>query len=115
MISSTQQLQFSSKTEKGPSIRQLCTHLSRNRCVSWSLNAVLAVMTIVLLLVDSLDAVQAAFCVHLVGFCITSAVLVWTKDSRNAFGLSVAVPVGQFVTLLYMIWDCEPIFFVVKT
>jgi hypothetical protein len=112
MISSPQQLSI--KTEKRPSIRQLCTHLSPNRCVSWSLNAVLAVTTIVLLLVASLDVVQAAFCVHFIAFCITCAVLVGTKDSRNAFVMSLGFPVGHFVTLLFIIYDCEPLFFVLK-
>jgi hypothetical protein len=107
MISSIQQLQLSSKTEKS-------TRLSRNICISWSLNVVLAVTTIVLLLVASLDAVQAVFCVHLVAFCITCAVLVWTKDSRNAFVMSLGFPVAHFVLLLCVIWDCEPLFFVLK-
>ncbi len=75
---------------------------------------VLAVTAIVLLLVASLDVAQAAFCVHLVAFCISCAVLVWTKDSRGAFGLSVGFPVGHFVLLLCIIWDCEPMFFVLK-
>jgi hypothetical protein len=66
------------------------------------------------LLVASLDVVQAAFCVHLVAFCITCAALVWTKDSRNAFGLSVGFPVCHFMLLLFIIWDCEPLFFVLK-
>jgi hypothetical protein len=114
MTSSTQQLQLSSKAEKRPSIRRFCTHLSRNRCISWSLNAALAVSAIVLLLVASLDVVQAAYCVHLVAFCMTCAVLVWIKDSRNAFGMSVAYPVGHFVWLVFLIWDCEPFFFFLK-
>jgi hypothetical protein len=76
---------------------------------------VLAVTAIVLLPVAPLDGVQAAYCVHLVAFCITCAVLVWMKDSRNAFGLSVVVPVFHFVVLLFLIWDCEPLFFVLKT
>jgi hypothetical protein len=114
MSSSTQQLRLSSKTEKRPSIRQLCSHLSRNKCISWSLNAVLAVTTIVLLPVASLDVVQAAFCVHLVALCITCAILVWTKDSRNAFVMSLGFPVSHFVTLLFVIWDCEPFTFVFK-
>jgi hypothetical protein len=115
MIPSTQQLRPPSKTEKRPSIRQLCsTHLSRNRGVSWSLTAILAVTAIALLLVASLDAVQAAFCLHLVAFCTTSAVLVWTKDSRNALGISLAFPVAHFVVLLCIIWDCEPLMFVLK-
>jgi hypothetical protein len=113
-FSPQQQLQPSSKTEKKHSIRQLCTHLSRNRCVSWSLNVVLAASAIVLMLVDSLDVVQTAFCVHLVAFCITCAILVWTKDSKNAFVMSVGFPVGHFVLLLFIIWDCEPLFFVLK-
>ncbi len=75
---------------------------------------VLAVTTIVTLRVASLDAVQAAFCVHLVLFCITCAVLVWTKDSKNAFGMSLGFPVAHFVLLLCVIWDCEPLFFVFK-
>jgi hypothetical protein len=114
MIHSTEQLQL--KTEKRPSIRKLCARaqLSRNRCISWSLNAVLAVTTIVLLLVASLDVVQAAFCVHLVAFCITCAVLVWMRDSRNVFGLSLGFSVGHFVLLSFIIWDCEPLFFVLK-
>jgi hypothetical protein len=111
-MTSPQQLHC--KTEKRPSIRQLCTQLSRNRCISWSLNVVLAVMAIVLLLVVSLDVVQAAFCVHLAVFCITCVVLVWTKDSKNAFGLSLGFPVGHFVVLLCIIWDCEPLFLVSK-
>jgi hypothetical protein len=114
MISSTQQLQLPSKTEKRPLIRQLCTQLSRNRCISWSLNVVLAITAIVLLLFASLNVVQAAFCVHLVLFCITCAVLVWTKDSRNIFGLSLGFSVAHFVMLLFIIWDCEPLFFVLK-
>jgi hypothetical protein len=114
MISPTQQLQLSSKTDKRPSVRQFCTHLSRNRCVSWSLNAALAVTAILLLLFASLDAVQAAFCVHLVAFCITCAVLMSTKDSRNSFVLSAGFPVGHFVALLFIIWDCEPLTFVFK-
>ena len=73
-----------------------------------------AVTTIVLLLVASLDAVQAAFCVHLVLFCITCAVLVWTKDSKNAFGMSLGFPVAHFVFLLCIICDGEPLFFVLK-
>jgi hypothetical protein len=97
-----------------PSIRQLCTELSRNRCISWSLSLVLAVTTMVLLLVASLDVVQTTFCVHLVAFCITCAVLMWTKDSKNAFGLSLVFPVAHFVLLLCIIWDCEPLFFVLK-
>jgi hypothetical protein len=115
MISSTQQLRLPSKTEKRSSIRQLCTHLSRNRCVSWSLSVILAVTTIVLWPVASLDVVQAAFCVHLVAFCITAAVLMWTKDSRNAFVMSLNFPISQFLTLLFIIWDCEPLTFVFKT
>jgi hypothetical protein len=114
MSSSTQQLQLSSKTEKKSSIRQLCTHLSSNRCISWSLNAALAATAIVLLQVGSRDVVQIAFCVHLVVSCITSAVLVWTKDSRNAFKLSLAVPLAHFVALLFLIWDCAPLLFVLK-
>ncbi len=70
--------------------------------------------TIVLLLVASLDVVQAAFCVYLAASCIISAVLVWTKDSRNAFGLSLYLPVYHFMVLLCSIWDCEPLFFVLK-
>jgi hypothetical protein len=97
-----------------PLFRQLCTQLSRNKCISWSLNLVLAITAIVLLLVASLDVVQAAFCAHLVAFCITCAVLVWTKDSRNAFWLSL-LPLGtHFFLLLFIIWDCEPLFFVLK-
>jgi hypothetical protein len=69
----------------------------------------------VLLLVTSLDVVQAAFCVHLIAFCITCCVLVWTKDSRNALGLSLGLPVGHFVLLLLIIWECGPLFFVLKT
>jgi hypothetical protein len=114
MSSSTQKLRLSSKTEKRPSIRHLCPHLNRNRCISWSLNAVLAVTTIVLLLVASLDVVQAAFCVHLVAICITCAVLVRTKDSRNAVLMSLGFPVAHFVTLLCLIWDCEPLTFIMK-
>ncbi len=76
---------------------------------------VLVVTTIVLLLVASLDVMQAAFCVHLVLFCTTCAVLVWTKDSKIAFGLSLGSPIGHFVLLLFIIWDCEPLFFVLKT
>jgi hypothetical protein len=87
---------------------------SCNRCISWSLNVVLAVTTIVLWLVASLDVVQAAFCVHLVTFCITSSVLVWTKDSKNSFEMSLGLPVSHFVVLLCIIWDCEPLFFVLK-
>jgi hypothetical protein len=111
------QLRLSSKTEKRPSIRQLCTQLklSRNICISWSLNVVLAVTTIVLLLVVPPDVVQAAFGVHLVAFCITCAGLVWTKHSTNIFGLSLGFPVCHFVVLLFIIWDCEPLFFVLKT
>jgi hypothetical protein len=74
----------------------------------------LAVTTIVLLLVASLDIAQAAFCVHFVIFCITCAVLVWTKDSRNAFGMSLGFPVAHFVVLLCTIWECEPLMFVFK-
>ncbi len=70
--------------------------------------------TIALLVVASLEVVQAAFCVHLVAFCITCAVLMWTKDSRNAFGISLGFPTAHFVTLLLLIWDCEPLFFVMK-
>jgi hypothetical protein len=114
MSSSPQQQKLSSQTEKRLSIRQHCNHLSRNRCVSWLLNVVLAVMSIALLPVVSLDVVQAAFCVHLVAFCITCGALVWTKDSKNAFGLSVGFPVCHFVLLLFIIWDCEPLFFVLK-
>jgi hypothetical protein len=115
MISSTQQLQLSSVTEKRPSIRQLCTQLSRYRCISFSVNVVLAVTTIVLLLVASLDVFMQAFCVHLVVFCITCTGLLWVKDSRNIFGLSLGFPVAHFVLLLFIIWDCEPLFFVLKT
>ncbi len=75
----------------------------------------LAVTTIVLLLVASLDVVQAALCVHFVVFCITCAILVWTKDSRTTFGTSLGFPVAHFVVLLCVIWDCEPLFFVLKT
>jgi hypothetical protein len=115
MISSTQQLQLSSKNEKRSSFRQLCTQLTHNRCISWSLNLVLVVTTIVLLLlVGSLDVSQTAFCVHLFAFCITSAVLIWTKDSRNALWLSLVTSVTHFLMLSFIIWDCEPIFFVVK-
>jgi hypothetical protein len=114
MSTATQPLRFCGKTEQGPSIFQLCTQLSRNRCISWSLNAVLAVTTIVIVLVASLGVVQAALCIHLVLFCITCAVLVWTKDSRNAFGLSVGAPVVHFVLLCFIIWDCEPLFLVFK-
>jgi hypothetical protein len=114
MSSSTQQLQLSSKTKRGPSIRQLWTHLSHNRCISWSLNTVLAVTAIVLLLVAPLDVVQAAFCVQLVVSCITSAVFMWTKDSRNAFGMSLALSVGHFEFLVCLIWDCEPLLLVLK-
>jgi hypothetical protein len=114
MMSSTQQLRLPSKTEKRPLIRQLCTQLGRNRCISWSLNVVLAVTAIVILLVASPDVVQAVFCVHLVLFCITCAVLVWMKDSRNAFRISLGFPVCHFGVMLFTIWDCEPIFFVLK-
>ncbi len=76
---------------------------------------VLAVTTIVLLLVASLDIVQEAFCIHLVAFCVTCAVLMWTKDSRTAFLMSLGLPVAHFVLLLCIIWDCEPLFFVLKT
>ncbi len=38
----------------------------------------------------------------------------WTKDSKNAFGLSVGFPVGHFVVLSFIIWDCEPVFLVLK-
>ncbi len=65
--------------------------------------------------VASLDVVQAAFGVHLIAFCITCAVLVWTNDWKNTFGLSLGFPVGHFVFLSFIIWDCEPLFFVVKT
>jgi hypothetical protein len=75
---------------------------------------VLAVTAIALLLVVSLDVVQAAFCVHLVLFCITCAVLLWTKDSRNAFGMSLGFSVAHFLLLLCIIWDCEPLFVVFK-
>ncbi len=75
---------------------------------------VLAVTSLVLLLVASLDVVQAALCVHLVVFCVTCAVLVWTKDSRNACRMSLGFPVGHFVVLLCTIWDCEPLFFALK-
>jgi hypothetical protein len=68
----------------------------------------------VILQVASLDVVQAALCVHLIAFCITSAVLVRTKDSRNAFGLSVGAPVAHFVVLCFIIWNCEPVFLVLK-
>jgi hypothetical protein len=90
------------------------TRLSRNRCISCSLNVVLAVTTIVLALFTSVDVMQAAFCVHLVAFCITCVVLVWTQDSKSAFALSLGFPVGHFVLLVFMIWDCEPIFFVLR-
>jgi hypothetical protein len=112
MISSTQQLHhLSSKTEKQPLFRQLCTKLSCNRCISWSLNLVLAVTAIVLLPVASFDVVQTAFCAHFVVFCTTCAVLIWTKDSRNALLLSLVPTVSHFMVLLFIIWDCEPIFF----
>ncbi len=75
----------------------------------------LAVTTIVLLLVAPLDVVQAAFGVHLVAFCMTCAGLVWTKGSKSAFGLSVGLSVAHFVMLLFIIWECEPLFFVLKT
>jgi hypothetical protein len=112
MISSTQKLRLPS--EKRPTIPQLCTQLSRNICISWSLNVALAVTTIVLLLVASLDVAQAAFGVHLVAFCITCAILVGTKDSRNTFVASLGFPVAHFVMLLFIIWDCEPLFFALK-
>ena len=67
-----------------------------------------------LLLFASLDVVQAAYCVHLVAFCVTCAVLVWIKDSRNAFGMSLGFPCVHFVGLLFLIWDCETLFFVLK-
>ncbi len=73
-----------------------------------------AVTTIVLLLDASLDDVQAAFGVHLIAFCITCAIVVWTLDSRNAFGLSVGFPVAHVVSLMFLVWDCEPLFFVLK-
>ncbi len=112
MIFSAQQLQLSSKTETR---RQLCTQLSRNICISWSLNLVLAVTAIVLLLVASLDAAQAAFCAHLVFFCTTCAVMVWTKDSRNALlSISLVPSIAHFLMRLFIIWDCEPLFFVLK-
>ncbi len=78
---------------------------------------VLAVTAIVLLLLcrQRFDVVQTAFCVHFVAFCITCAVLVWVKDSKITFGLSVGSPIGHFVLLLFTIWDCEPLFFVLKT
>jgi hypothetical protein len=72
------------------------------------------VTTIVLLLVASLDVVQAAFCVHLIVFCITCAVLVWAKGSRIAFAISLGFPVAHFVPLLFLIWDCEPLTFLLK-
>ncbi len=75
---------------------------------------ILAVTTVVLLLVTSLDVVQTAFCAHVMLFCITCAVLVWTKDSKNAFRLSIGFPVAHFVFLLCIIWDCEPLLFVFK-
>ncbi len=74
----------------------------------------LVASALVLLLVASLDVIQTAFCVHLVVFCLTCAVLVWTKDSKNAFGMSIGFPVGHFVLLSFTIWDCEPLFFVLK-
>ncbi len=74
----------------------------------------LAVTTIVLLLVASLDAVQAVVCVQFVGSCITCAVLVWTKDSRNAFRISLLIPIFHFVGVLFIIWDCEPLTFLFK-
>jgi hypothetical protein len=75
---------------------------------------VLAVTTILLLLLVSLDVVQVAFCAHLVAFCITSAVLVWTKDSGNIFRLSLVFPVAHFLDMMWIIWDCEPLFFFFK-
>jgi hypothetical protein len=75
---------------------------------------VLAVTAIALLLVVSLDVVQAAFCVHFVAFCITCAGLLWIEDTRNNFKLSIAFPVNHFVVLLFIIWDCGPLFFVEK-
>jgi hypothetical protein len=114
MISSIQQLQLSNKNETRPSFCQLCTQLSRYRRISWSLNLVFVVTTIVQWLVASLDVVQAAFCVHLVTFCITCVVLTWTKDSRNALWLSLVPSGTHFLVLLFIIWDCEPLFFVLK-
>jgi hypothetical protein len=39
---------------------------------------------------------------------------VWTKDSRNSFGLSLGFPVAHFQMLLFIIWDCELLFFSAK-
>jgi hypothetical protein len=47
-------------------------------------------------------------------FCITCAVLVWTKSSWHIFCLSVGVPVTFFMGLAHLIWNCEPFILVCK-
>ncbi len=96
------------------SFTNVSTQLNRNIRISWSLNIAIVVAAAVLLVVVPLDVVQTTFCAHTIVFCITCAVLVWTKSSWHIFCLSVGVPVTFFVGLAHLIWNCEPLFFVCK-
>jgi hypothetical protein len=91
------------------------TKINRYICISWAWNIVVAVAAIVLLLFVSLDDVQTTFCVHLIALCITCAVLVWTKGSvRNWFIFSICFTGATLISLVHIVWNCEPIFFVEK-
>jgi hypothetical protein len=90
------------------------TRLNRNVCISWSLNIAIVVAVTVFLFLATLEVVQAAFCVQMVVFCITCAVLVWSKPSWNIFCLSLGVPAAIFMGLVHMIWNCEVFFGVGK-
>jgi hypothetical protein len=91
------------------------TKINRYICISWSCNIVVVVAEIALLLFVSLDDVQTAYCVHLIALCITCAVLVWTKSSsRNWFIFSILFTAGPLISLVHIVWNCEPLFFGVK-
>jgi hypothetical protein len=91
------------------------TKLDRYICISWSSNIVVAVATIALLFFVPLDDIQTVFCVHLMTLCVTCAVLVWTTGSaRNWFMFSILFTVAHMTMLLFLVWNCEPLFLVEK-
>jgi hypothetical protein len=86
------------------------TPLDRTIYISLFFNVAVVAAASVVLAVVSLDAVQTAFSVHMFFFCITCAVLVWTKPSWNIFCLSAGVPAAVFMGLVHLIWNCEAFF-----
>ncbi len=89
--------------------------INRYIFISWSWNIVVAVAAILLLIFSPLDDVQTAFCVYTIALCITCAVLVWMKGSaRNWFIFSILFTAASIIFLLWMMWNCELLFFGVK-